>query len=186
MADCTHLFGQWDGSSARRDLPGSSLLLSLGFFGRLRMRAPQRPAGPSRARQVWGSTDCAGHRLQQRQPRPERGKQMDHLLRSSNQHGTEATIPAARPSSIRYECGRARSAPEKFHNTYVTAKLECPDRSGIPNPLTNGLSLDVSKLPFAKDPNCFAGNLCQPIMLRPAAGSEPPRWSTSVAVIQTK
>ncbi|MER8407715.1 hypothetical protein NKH16_23905 [Mesorhizobium sp. M1307] len=29
----------------------------------------------------------------------------------------------------------------------------------IPNPLTHGLSLDVSKQPFAKDPNCFVGEL---------------------------
>ncbi|MBP2238956.1 diaminobutyrate-2-oxoglutarate transaminase [Sinorhizobium kostiense] len=31
--------------------------------------------------------------------------------------------------------------------------------SRIPNPLTRGLSLDVSKQPFAKDPNCFVQEL---------------------------
>ncbi|PAQ10034.1 glutathionylspermidine synthase family protein [Mesorhizobium temperatum] len=31
--------------------------------------------------------------------------------------------------------------------------------SRIPNPLTHGLSLDVSKQPFAKDPNCFVREL---------------------------
>ncbi|MER8970844.1 hypothetical protein NKI25_35780 [Mesorhizobium sp. M0808] len=31
--------------------------------------------------------------------------------------------------------------------------------SDIPNPLTHGLSLDVSKQPFAKDPNCFVREL---------------------------
>ncbi|MER9618760.1 hypothetical protein [Mesorhizobium sp. M0207] len=42
--------------------------------------------------------------------------------------------------------------------------------SRIPNPLTHGLSLDVSKQPFAKDPNCFVRELVSAYYA--AAGSE--------------
>ncbi|MDX8496507.1 glutathionylspermidine synthase family protein [Mesorhizobium sp. VK22B] len=40
----------------------------------------------------------------------------------------------------------------------------------IPNPLTHGLSLDVSKQPFAKDPNCFVRELVS--AYHAASGSE--------------
>lgn len=42
--------------------------------------------------------------------------------------------------------------------------------SGISNPLTHGLSLDVSKQPFAKDPNCFVWELMS--AYRAATGAE--------------
>ncbi|SJM34836.1 glutathionylspermidine synthase family protein [Mesorhizobium delmotii] len=42
--------------------------------------------------------------------------------------------------------------------------------SRIPNPLTHGLSLDVSKQPFAKDPTCFVRELVS--AYHSAAGSE--------------
>lgn len=42
--------------------------------------------------------------------------------------------------------------------------------SRIPNPLTHGLSLDVSKQPFAKDPNCFVREVVS--AYRAATGGE--------------
>ncbi|MFC3320558.1 hypothetical protein [Mesorhizobium cantuariense] len=42
--------------------------------------------------------------------------------------------------------------------------------SQIPNPLTHGLSLDVTKQPFAKDPNCFVRELVS--TFRAASGRE--------------